>query len=62
VTLEEKAYPVKLDKAMASRAGGCCELNGSSHQSEVQPLVGRGLLECDPLLVKDHVGVTNVCA
>jgi len=24
-------------------------------------LVGRGLLECDPLLLKDHVGVTNVC-
>jgi len=47
---------------MVSRAGGCSELNGSSHQSEVQPLVGRGLLECDPLLSKDHVGVTNVCA
>jgi len=26
------------------------------------PLVGRGLLECAPLLLKDHVGVTNVCA
>jgi len=47
---------------MVSRAGGCSELKGSSHQSEVQPLVGRGLLECDPLLLKDHVGVTNVCA
>jgi len=43
VTLEEEAYPVKLDKA-------------------VSLLVGRGLLECDPLLLKDHVGVTNVCA
>jgi len=32
VTLEEGAYPVKLDKA-------------------VSPLVGRGLLECDPLLL-----------
>jgi len=47
---------------MVSKACGCGELNGSSHQSQVQPLVGRGLLECDPLLVKDHVGVTNVCA
>jgi len=47
---------------MVSRAGGCSELNGSSHQSEVKLLVGRGLLECDPLLVRDHVGVTNVCA
>jgi len=60
VTLEEEAYPVKLDKAMVSRAEGCGELNGSSHQSEVQHLVGRGLLECDPLSVKDHFGVTNV--
>jgi len=34
---------------MVSRAGGCSELNGSSHQSEVQLLVGRGLLECEPL-------------
>jgi len=47
---------------MVSRAGGCGEFNGSSHQSEVKPLVGRGLLECDPLLLKDHVRVTNVCA
>jgi len=47
---------------MVFRAGGCSELNGTSHQTEVQPLVGRGLLEWDPLLVKDHVGVTNVCA
>jgi len=46
---------------MVFRAGGCSELNGSSHQSEVQLLVGRGLLECDPLLLKDHVEVTNVC-
>jgi len=46
---------------MVSRAAGCGELNGSSHQSEVQPLVGRGLLECDHLLVKDLVGVTNIC-
>jgi len=38
------------------------ELNWPSHQSEVHLLVGRGLLECDSLLVKDHVGVTNVCA
>jgi len=45
---------------MVSMADGCSELNGSSHQSEVQLLVGRGLLECDPLLVKDHVGVTSV--
>jgi len=30
---------------MVSRAGGCSELIGSSHQSEVEPLVGRGLLE-----------------
>jgi len=36
---------------MVSRKGGCSELNGSSHQSEVQLLVGRGLLECDLLLV-----------
>jgi len=27
---------------MVSRKGGCSELNGSSHQSEVQLLVGRG--------------------
>jgi len=47
---------------MVSRAGGCSELNGSSHQSEVQLLLGWGLFECDPLLVKDHVGVTYVCA
>jgi len=40
---------------MVSRAGGCSQLNGSSYQ----PLVGRGLLECDPLLLKDHIGVTN---
>jgi len=51
---------VKLDEAMVFRAGGCSELNGTSYQSEVQPLVGRGLLECDPLLLKDHVGVTEV--
>jgi len=30
--------------------------------SEFQSLVGWGLLGCDPLLLKDHVGVTNVCA
>jgi len=47
---------------MVSRAGGCSELNESSPQSEVQLLVGRGLLECDPLLVRDHVGIANVCA
>jgi len=28
----------------------------------VSPLVGRELLKCDPLLLKDHVGVINVCA
>jgi len=47
---------------MVSRAGGCSEPNGTSHQSEVQPLVGMGLLKCDPLFLKDHVGVTNACA
>jgi len=39
---------------MVSRADGCSELNGSSHQSEVQLLVGSGLLECEPMFVPNR--------
>jgi len=51
VKLEEAEHPMALEEEAYP-----------VKQSEVQPLVGRGLLKCDPLLLKDHVGVTNVCA
>jgi len=60
VKLDEAEYTVKLDEADVS-----VTLEEEAYpvkQSEVQPLVGRGLLECDPLLLRDHVGVTNGCA
>jgi len=78
VTLEEEAYPVKLDEAeypvKLDEADVPVKLDEADlpvtleeeaytvKQSEVQPLVGRGLLKCDPWLLKDHVGVTNVSA
>jgi len=53
VKLDELWFPWRMDVV---------NLTGplTSQRSEVQLLVGRGLLECDPLLVKDHVGVTSV--
>jgi len=54
VTLEEEAYPVKLDDLWFSGRVNVVNLTGL--------LTSQGLLECDPLLVKDHVGITNVCA
>jgi len=56
VKLDEAEYPVKLEDAMVSRVGGF------SVNLRVLLTVGRGLLDCDPLLVKDQVRVTNVCA
>jgi len=60
VALEDEAYPVKLVEADVS-----VTLEEEAYpvkQSEVQPSLGRGLLECDPLLLKDHVEATNICA
>jgi len=61
VTLEEEANPVKLDEAEVP-----VTLEDEAYpvklDEAVSPLVGRGLLECDPLLLKDHFGVTNVYA
>jgi len=56
VKLDEAENPVKLEEAMVSRVGGF------SVNLTVLLTVGRGWLDCDPLLVKDHVRVTNVCA
>jgi len=60
VTLEHEAYPWKLDEAEVPVT--LEEEAYTVKQSEVQPLVGRGLLKSDPLTLKDHVGVTNACA
>jgi len=54
VTLEDEAYPVQLDKAEYPVKVDELRLPGRVDVVN--------LLECDNLLVKDHVGVTNDCA
>jgi len=60
LTLEEEPNPVKLDEAEVLVT--LEEAYPVKLDKAVSPLVGRGLLECDPLLLKDNVKVTNVCA
>jgi len=61
VKLDEAEYPVKLDEAdvPVTLEEEACPVK---LDKAVSPLVVRGLVECDPLLLKDHVGVANVCA